>query len=59
MRASRSMARIEGGTNRIWRTIFVDDSGVDRSIVLRSRLAGSGFLRLAFFSGSTAPRAVM
>ena len=53
------MAGIDGGTNRILRTILVDDSGMERSIALRSRPAGSGFLRLAFFSGLTAARAVM
>jgi hypothetical protein len=59
MRASKSITRIEGGTNRISRTIFVADKGMPRFTALRSSPAGSGFLRLAFFSGSTAARAVM
>ena len=54
MRASRSIARIDGGTNRISRTILVADNGMPRSMALKSSPAGSGFLRLAFFSGSTA-----
>ncbi len=59
MRAKRSITRDDGGTNKISRTILADDNGIDRSIALRSSPAGSGFLRLAFFSGSTAARAVM
>ncbi len=54
----RSMTRADGGTNKISRTILATDSGMARSSVLKSSAAGSGFLRLAFFSGSTAARAV-
>ena len=46
MRASRSITGIDGGTNSISRTILAADSGIDRSIALRSRPAGNGFLRL-------------
>ena len=59
MRASRSITRADGGTNKISRTILAADNGMARSIALRSSPAGSGFLRLAFFSGSTAACAVM
>src|SRR5678816_2554521 len=59
MRANKSMTRIDGGTNRISRAIFVADSGVPRLIAFRSRPAGSGFLRLAFFSGLAVARAVI
>ena len=44
--ASRSIAGIEGGTNSTSRMILVDDSATERSIALRSRPAGNGFLRL-------------
>ena len=57
--ANRSITGIDGGTNRSWRTILVDESGTERSIARRSRLAGSGFLRVAATSGFTAARAAM
>ena len=59
MRASKSITRIDGGTNRISRTILVADKGIARLMALRSRPAANGFFRLAFLSGSTAARAVM
>jgi hypothetical protein len=54
-----TMTRIEGGTNNISRTIFVADNGMARLTALRSSPAGSGFLRLVFFSAATAACAVM
>ena len=57
--ASRSIAGIEGGTNSISRMILVVDSGIERSIALRSSPAGNGFLRLALAPGSTARSRVM
>ena len=57
--ASRSITGIDGGTNRISRTIFVADSGIARSIALRSRPAGNGFLRRVLALALAAARAVM
>ena len=57
--ASRSIAGIDGGTNRISRTILVADSGMARSMALRSSPAGNGFLRRVLVLALTAARAVM
>ena len=51
--ASRSMAVIDGGTNRSLRMIEVDDSGTERLIALRSSAAVNGFFRRAFETGLT------
>src|SRR5262249_44675272 len=57
--ASRSRTGIEGGAYRISRTILAAESGIDRSTVLRSRPAGSGFLRRRLLLPLTLARTVM
>ena len=54
--ASRSIAGIEGGTNRIVRTNLVDDSGTVRSMALRLSPAVNGFLRRAMVEALAAAR---
>ena len=57
--ASKSIAGMEGGTNRIVRTNLVDDNGTDKSMALRSRPAVNGFLRRALVEALAAARLVM
>src|ERR1700722_4062341 len=56
--ASKSIARIEGGTNSNLRMMLASDSGSARSTARRSRPAGGGFFVLALLLGLAA-RAVM
>ena len=52
MRASRSIAGIDGGTNSISRMSLAADSGIDRSTALRSRPAAGSFLRRGLARGA-------
>src|SRR6516225_3227179 len=57
--ASRSMAGIDGGTNRMVRMILVADSGIARSMAARSRPDGCGTPRADSDSGPTAACVIM